>query len=151
MSVQDAVKATGASRNGELAQAAAVTMSTAAVVAIAAYTGAQLLSNIASLKIGIVFGLAVDMGTFIYPITFTLRDVAQSADGLFFEASDAEALTAVYQRIDQVLPRTVKTVSYRPKRTLVFVPAGTALALCLVFGAFTFFRRKPRRREMAEA
>ena len=81
MSVQDAVKATGTSRNGELAHAAAVTMSTAAVVAIAAYTGAQLLSNIASLKIGIVFGLAVDMGTFIYPITFTLRDLVHKLLG----------------------------------------------------------------------
>ena len=102
MSVQDAVKATGASRNGELAQAAAVTMSTAAVVAIAAYTGAQLLSNIASLKIGIVFGLAVDMGTFIYPITFTLRDVAHKTIGkrstqtLIIASAVVNLFTALY-------------------------------------------------------
>ncbi len=53
----------------------------AAVVVIAAYVGAQVLANIASLKIGIVFALAVDMGTFIYPITFTLRDVAHKILG----------------------------------------------------------------------
>lgn len=47
----------------------------AAVLAVAAYIAAQMLSDIASLKIGIVAGLAVDMGTFIYPLTFTLRDV----------------------------------------------------------------------------
>ena len=43
-----------------------------AVIVIAAYIGAQMLADIASLKIGIVWGMAVDMGTFIYPITFTL-------------------------------------------------------------------------------
>ncbi len=53
----------------------------AAVVVIAAYVGAQMLANIASLKIGIMFTLAVDMGTFIYPITFTLRDVAHKILG----------------------------------------------------------------------
>lgn len=53
----------------------------AAVLVIAAYIGAQMLSDIASLKIGIVFGLAVDMGTFIYPITFTLRDLAHKQLG----------------------------------------------------------------------
>lgn len=52
-----------------------------AVVVIAAYIGAQMLSDFTSLKIGIVAGLAVDMGTFIYPITFTLRDVAHKTIG----------------------------------------------------------------------
>jgi len=40
-----------------------------------------MLSDIASLKIGVVFGLAVDMGTFIYPITFTLRDLVHKLLG----------------------------------------------------------------------
>ncbi|GAB4403512.1 MAG: hypothetical protein OHK0052_26430 [Anaerolineales bacterium] len=47
----------------------------AAVLTVAAYIAAQMLADIASLKIGVVAGLAVDMGTFIYPLTFTLRDV----------------------------------------------------------------------------
>jgi uncharacterized integral membrane protein (TIGR00697 family) len=45
------------------------------VVLIVSYLAAQMLADIASLKIGIVAGLSVDMGTFIYPITFTLRDL----------------------------------------------------------------------------
>jgi queuosine precursor transporter len=53
----------------------------AAIFAISAYIAAQMLSDIASLKIGIVAGLAVDMGTFIYPITFTLRDVVHKIMG----------------------------------------------------------------------
>ncbi len=60
---------------------AALALSSAAVIVIAAYIGAQMLADIASLKIGVVAGLAVDMGTFIYPITFTLRDVAHKTIG----------------------------------------------------------------------
>lgn len=57
------------------------TVSRAAVIIVASYIAAQMLSDIASLKIGVVFGLAVDMGTFIYPITFTLRDLAHKLLG----------------------------------------------------------------------
>jgi uncharacterized integral membrane protein (TIGR00697 family) len=52
-----------------------------AVIAVAAYIAAQMLSDIASLKIGVVANRAVDMGTFIYPITFTLRDVVHKVLG----------------------------------------------------------------------
>jgi hypothetical protein len=56
-------------------------MARAAVIVVAVYIGAQMLADVASLKIGVVFGLAVDMGTFIYPITFTLRDLAHKQLG----------------------------------------------------------------------
>jgi uncharacterized integral membrane protein (TIGR00697 family) len=59
----------------------AAAISSLALVVIAAYIGAQMLADIASLKIGVVAGLAVDMGTFVYPITFTLRDVAHKTLG----------------------------------------------------------------------
>jgi len=52
-----------------------------AVLVVSAYIAAQMLSDIASLKIGIIASLAVDMGTFIYPITFTLRDVVHKVLG----------------------------------------------------------------------
>lgn len=53
----------------------------AVIIVAAVYIAAQMLSDIASLKIGVVASLAVDMGTFIYPITFTLRDVAHKLIG----------------------------------------------------------------------
>ena len=53
----------------------------AALIAVSAYIAAQMLADIASLKIGVVAGLAVDMGTFIYPVTFTLRDVVHKLIG----------------------------------------------------------------------
>ncbi len=52
-----------------------------AVIVSSAYIAAQMLADIASLKIGVVGGLAVDMGTFIYPITFTLRDLVHKVLG----------------------------------------------------------------------
>ena len=63
------------------AERAAVPLSRTAVVAIGAYAGAQVIAQVTSLKIGIVGGQAVDMGTFVYPITFTLRDVVHKVAG----------------------------------------------------------------------
>jgi hypothetical protein len=56
-------------------------VSAVAVLVVAGYIAAQMLSDIASLKLGVVAGLTVDMGTFIYPITFTLRDVVHKTLG----------------------------------------------------------------------
>ena len=46
-----------------------------AIVLIGAYIAAQMLSDIGSLKIATVAGWAVDAGTFVYPVTFTIRDM----------------------------------------------------------------------------
>ncbi|MGI8937050.1 MAG: queuosine precursor transporter [Iamia sp.] len=53
----------------------------AAVIAVGAYAGAQVIAQVTSLKIGVVVGQSVDMGTFVYPITFTLRDVVHKVAG----------------------------------------------------------------------
>ncbi len=58
-----------------------LTISSLAIFVVATYAGLQMLSDIASLKIGLVLGYAVDMGTFIYPFTFTLRDLAHKMIG----------------------------------------------------------------------
>lgn len=52
------------------------------IIVIAAYIAAQMLSDITSLKIALVAGLSIDAGTFIYPITFTLRDLAHKTVGV---------------------------------------------------------------------
>jgi len=51
------------------------------VVVVAAYAGAQVIAQVTSLKIGVVAGRSVGMGTFVYPITFTLRDLVHKALG----------------------------------------------------------------------
>jgi uncharacterized integral membrane protein (TIGR00697 family) len=68
-------------RDGGAGADAAALVPRAAIVVIAAYAGAQVVADITSVKIGDVFGRAVDMGTFIYPITFTLRDLVHKLLG----------------------------------------------------------------------
>ena len=51
------------------------------LVVSGAYVAAQMLADIASLKIISVGGYAVDAGTLIYPFTFTLRDMIHKAGG----------------------------------------------------------------------
>ncbi len=57
--------------------------SAATVIAILAgtYIAAQIMSDIASLKIITIFGRGVDAGTLVYPITFTIRDLIHKVAG----------------------------------------------------------------------
>jgi uncharacterized integral membrane protein (TIGR00697 family) len=58
-----------------------IPLSAAGIILVSLYIAAQIISDVASLKIAVVFGLAVDAGTFIYPITFTLRDLVHKRLG----------------------------------------------------------------------
>ena len=51
------------------------------IVIISLYIAAQLLSDIASLKIAMIAGFSMDAGTFIYPFTFTIRDLVHKRLG----------------------------------------------------------------------
>jgi len=51
------------------------TIPTVGIIVISLYIAAQLLSDIASLKITLIAGFSMDAGTFIYPLTFTIRDL----------------------------------------------------------------------------
>jgi uncharacterized integral membrane protein (TIGR00697 family) len=56
-------------------------ISASAIVVISVYIAAQLLSDIGSLKIAWIAGFSVDAGTFIYPLTFTIRDLVHKQLG----------------------------------------------------------------------
>ena len=56
-------------------------IASAAIVVISVYIAAQLLSDIGSLKIAWIAGFSIDAGTFIYPLTFTLRDLVHKQLG----------------------------------------------------------------------
>ena len=51
------------------------------ILLVTAYVAAQMLSDIASLRIISVAGFAVDAGTIVYPFTFTLRDLVHKIAG----------------------------------------------------------------------
>jgi hypothetical protein len=53
----------------------------ALVLVSAAYIAAQMLADVASLRIVTIAGLSVDAGTLVYPLTFTLRDLVHKTGG----------------------------------------------------------------------
>lgn len=54
----------------------------AAILVSVCYVAAQMLSDIASLRIVLIAGFSIDAGTFIYPLTFTLRDMVHKVAGI---------------------------------------------------------------------
>ncbi len=58
-----------------------VTLTQTGILVVAAYIAAQMLADIGSLKIALVAGFSIDGGTFIYPLTFTLRDMVHKLLG----------------------------------------------------------------------
>ncbi len=76
----------------------------------AAYVAAQMMADIASLRIVEVFGLSIDGGTLIYPFTFTLRDMVHKVAGaavartLIFTAAAINVVMALLFRIVAVMP-----------------------------------------------
>jgi uncharacterized integral membrane protein (TIGR00697 family) len=59
----------------------ALPLATTGSLVIAAYIAAQMLSDVLSLKIALVLTFSIDAGTFIYPFTFTLRDLVHKQLG----------------------------------------------------------------------
>ncbi|MEX0281824.1 MAG: VWA domain-containing protein [Arenibacterium sp.] len=72
----------------------------------------------------------------------TLDEIARRSGGEAFFAGDVDALNDVYQRIDALNPREVETVSYRPRRSLAFLPMGLAGLLATLTIAVLHFRKR---------
>lgn len=54
----------------------------AATIVSAAYVAFQMIADIASLRIVTLWGFSIDGGTFVYPFTFTLRDMVHKTAGI---------------------------------------------------------------------
>ncbi len=102
--------AIAASKQSVSAPAGALTLTQAGVLVVSAYIAAQILSDIGSLKIALVAGFSIDGGTFIYPITFTLRDMVhklvgrQAARTVIVAAAVINLLMAAYFAFLSQLP-----------------------------------------------
>lgn len=87
-------------------------MSTILLV-VSGYIAAQMMADIASLKIVMLFGYSMDAGTLIYPITFTLRDMIQKLAGrkvarlVIFTAAGINILMASLFWLVSILPADV--------------------------------------------
>jgi hypothetical protein len=65
-------------------------ISTAGIVIVSIYIAAQMLSDIASLKIAYIAGFSVDAGTFIYPI-FGSTELPADINGHEYSSATASA------------------------------------------------------------
>ena len=83
------------------------------MVVISLYIAAQLLSDIASLKISLIAGFSIDAGTFIYPLTFTIRDL-------------------IHKRLGKLAARKI-----------IFLAAGINLCMALFFHFVAWLRQDP--------
>lgn len=77
----------------------------------------------------------------------TLQAIAARTGGEYFFAEDEAALSGVYDRIDELAPREVETLSYRPRQSLAHIPL--ALAVLLGIGTVGWLNFGPRRRTAA--
>ncbi len=89
------------------------TFTTAALVSAALYVAAQILADVTSLKIALIGSLSIDGGTFVYPLTFTLRDLVH------------------------------KTLGKRAARTLIVTAAGVNLFMAALFAFVSWLPADP--------
>jgi len=87
----------------------------------------------------------------------TLKAVADTTGGEYFHAEDRADLDRIYQTLDQLNPKQVESLSYRPERELYFWPLGFAILLSMFFfgqvelRSFLGMRRDPARAGKAVA
>lgn len=72
----------------------------------------------------------------------TLDEIARRSGGEAFFAGDVDALSEVYARIDELNPRDVDTLSYRPRRSLAYVPMATAALIATLSILVLHLRRR---------
>ena len=80
------------------------------VVLVASYIALQIFSDVGSLRIAMLGGMSIDAGTFIYPLTFTLRDMVHKTMGkrgaqlMIITAAGFNLLMALYFWMVSILP-----------------------------------------------
>ncbi|WP_246146522.1 VWA domain-containing protein [Rubripirellula lacrimiformis] len=71
----------------------------------------------------------------------TLRDVASAAGGSYFFAADRSNLIKIYDQLDEIETRQIKTISLRPRKDIYYLPLSLALALSLISKLIATCRR----------
>ncbi len=77
----------------------------------------------------------------------TLKAIAATTGGTYFHADDRAQLDSIYTSLDDLNPRQVETLSYRPEHELYFWPLGFTMVLSLLF--FAIAELQSWRRERA--
>lgn len=111
-------------------------LSTAVLVSVF-YVAAQMLSDIGSLRIVIVAGFSIDAGTFIYPLTFTLRDMVHKVAGikiarmLILAAAGINLLMVLFFKLVAILPADL-AVGPQSEFAMVLAPVWRIVGASIV-------------------
>jgi len=101
------------------------------------YVAAQMMSDIGSLRIVMVAGFSVDAGTFIYPLTFTLRDMVHKVAGikiarmLILAAAAINLVMALFFKIVAILPPDL-VVGPQSEFALVLAPVWRIVGASII-------------------
>jgi len=101
------------------------------------YVAAQMMSDIGSLRIVMVAGFSVDAGTFIYPLTFTLRDMVHKVAGikiarmLILAAAAINVVMALFFKIVAILPPDL-VVGPQSEFALVLAPVWRIVGASII-------------------
>ncbi len=110
---------------------------TAAILVSVLYVAAQMMSDIASLRIVMIAGYSIDAGTFIYPLTFTLRDMVHKVAGikaariLIFAAAGLNIIMALFFRVVSLLPPDL-TIGPQEEFGMVLSPIWRIVAASII-------------------
>ncbi len=80
------------------------------LLVVSAYIAAQMMADVASLKIALIGSLPIDGGTFVYPLTFTLRDLVHKLMG----KNAARALIVTAAVINVIMAALFAFVAWLP-------------------------------------
>ena len=111
-------------------------LSTAILVSVF-YVAAQMMADIGSLRIVMVAGFSIDAGTFIYPLTFTLRDMVHKVAGikiariLILAAAVINLIMALFFKIVAILPPDL-TVGSQSEFALVLAPVWRIVGASII-------------------
>jgi uncharacterized integral membrane protein (TIGR00697 family) len=111
-------------------------LSTAILVSVF-YVAAQMMADIGSLRIVMLAGFSVDAGTFIYPLTFTLRDMVHKVAGikvarmLIFAAAGINLVMALFFKITAILPPDL-AVGPQSKFAIVLAPVWRIVVASII-------------------
>ena len=112
-------------------------MLSAAILVSVFYVAAQMMADIGSLRIVMVAGFSIDAGTFIYPLTFTLRDMVHKVAGikiariLILVAAAINLIMALFFKIVAILPPDL-TVGSQSEFALVLAPVWRIVGASII-------------------
>ncbi|MFV1949049.1 MAG: queuosine precursor transporter [Anaerolineales bacterium] len=110
---------------------------TATVLVSVFYVAAQMMADIASLRIVLIAGFSIDAGTFVYPLTFTLRDMVHKVAGiktariLIIAAAGVNLVMALLFKVVSILPADL-TVGPQIEFTRVLSPIWRIVAASIL-------------------